>query len=213
MVSAPRRFSLKILMALIAVIALGLGLMRNGSAIALRLTLVATLIAMLVALLGAFVRRGEGTWVGFALFGWSSLGLAFMPSIDVVPRLELRLDPAAELVGWLSDKLHPLTDRRPKRPIFDNNQFREFAQTLTTKELIGSQEARSLLSHSDLIIYDKFIKQWKDNEWHIALSLENENHARVIGHSLFALIFAFFGAVVGKILGRPRRPEPTPTEV
>src|SRR5262245_31889788 len=59
------------LAALIAVIALGIAAMRDGSDLALRLSFMVTLALLATALLGLLVgRRKDPAWVGIAPFGW-----------------------------------------------------------------------------------------------------------------------------------------------
>jgi hypothetical protein len=116
---ARNRSSLAILMGLIGVLATGLGGMRNGSAMAKKWIWTATLLTMFVGLLGALVRRGEGAWVGFALFGWAYALLAFDPGI--IPSYYQRL-VFADAVEGIVPRLHPIPGPRPMLPSL-NPQF------------------------------------------------------------------------------------------
>ena len=210
MTPPPVRFSLAILMAFIGVIAVGLGEMRLGSWLAVRLSLIVTLTSLLVGLLGAIVRRDEGAWVGFALFGWIAFGLSFMPPIDGNPTL--RLDPAAELVDRLAEEFHPQLGPGPALPQL-NAQFMQMTQVLNLTQLETDPRARSLLSPTETAKYDDWIGRWHAHEDSAIRSDLGRYYAKVIGHALFALLFGLFGAVAGRSLERPREPriDPNPT--
>ena len=112
---AQNRFSLALLMGFIGAIAVGLGGMRLGSDLAEKVTFNLALLALLVGLLGAIVRRGEGAWVGFALFGWCHALLAFVPAAAT------HQDPliASVLVRLVAARLHPGPGPAPTAPTND----------------------------------------------------------------------------------------------
>jgi hypothetical protein len=204
--SAPNRFGLSILMGFISFLAVGLGAMRNGTWLAMRLSLVVTLVALLVGLLGAIVRRGEGAWVGFALFGCFALGLAFMPSIGGNPNLPL--DPAVELVDWLADELYP--QRIETEPAFPelNPQFMQWAQIMPRTQLESHSTARALLTPAEMEKYDDFIIRSHAFEDSFLRYRERRLYAGYIGHCWLALVFALLGALMGRTLERSRQPNP-----
>src|SRR3954451_18896719 len=111
-------------MAFIGSLAVGLGAMRLGSWLANRSTLAVTLVVLLSGLLGAIVRRGEGPWAGFALFGWAYLMLAFLAPLD--GNYGARLNPASDLIDELVAGLHPFPGPEPGWPAF-NAQFEDRA--------------------------------------------------------------------------------------
>jgi hypothetical protein len=81
--SAPR-FSMVGLIALVAVIALGLGALRQASELTASLTLTASLLIFCWAVVGAFwcdTRKGRVFWSAFALFGWVYLCLVLIPGL------------------------------------------------------------------------------------------------------------------------------------
>lgn len=195
MTSPSNRFTLKILMGLIGFLAVGLGAMRVGSMMADRLSMVITSIALIIVLLGAIVRRGEGAWVGFALFGWFAFGTSLIPPIGPNPRI----DPAAELVNWLVQAMHPQVGEGPSLPEL-NSQFMEMLLVVPFGQLMTDPRARALLSPSEAEKYDAFVGRWQTHEDASLHSQMRRFHAVNIGHHLFALLFGCLGAVAGRFL-------------
>lgn len=105
-----RRFSIIELLALVAVAALGLAAMRDGSDLALRATMSVMMLGLVVALLGALLRtKPAGAWAGFALLGWTTFLLSFIPYFA-----GLYVDlPFALVIEAAAEALHP----KPARPL------------------------------------------------------------------------------------------------
>jgi hypothetical protein len=121
--NSPIRFSIAVVLALVGMLGLFLGAMRNGSALAMKLTWTATALALLVGLLGALVRRGEAAWVGFALFGW---GYA-LHSLDrvVAPNLYQKF-VFADVLEAIVPEMHPMPSSRPVVPAINGQFLRQF---------------------------------------------------------------------------------------
>ncbi len=75
------RFSLLMLLGIVALIAVNIAALRTGDWFWCRLLFTLTLTVHLAAILGAVYRRGSerAFWIGFALFGWTYLSLANVP--------------------------------------------------------------------------------------------------------------------------------------
>ncbi len=207
---ASSRFSLAILMAFIGVIAVGLGGMRVGSSAAVKVAFSITLLALLVGLLGAIVRRGDGPWAGFSVFGWAYALLTFLPALNV--EFGSRL-PVADLLAMLDASLHPDPGPGPAFPKF-NTQFMSMIGSESNIQFMNRQNSPtklSLLSPAELTSFDAYQPQYQS---HIRRSMATQvarGNAKAIGDALFTLAFGLVGAVVGRALERPRRPDPAPS--
>lgn len=75
------RFSLLMLLVIVALAAVNIASLKTGDWLWCRLLFTLTLAVHLVAILGAVYRRGRvrAFWIGFALFGWTYLSLANVP--------------------------------------------------------------------------------------------------------------------------------------
>jgi hypothetical protein len=220
MAQAPNRFSLAILMGFIGVLAVGLGLIRNGSWLASRITLAVLPVVLLVGLLGALVRRGEGSWVGFALFGWSYalLAFAFPPEAEY----GRRINPISDLVDQLVDGLHPGPGPTPAAPTF-NPQFQAMIGDpgnlafLREGQGLGNPGLLSRLTDAEKTTLKAYQDQLDSYNGGVVLLAERQANAKNIGHALFAMIFALIGSVLGLVLSKRPTPAdaspeaPTPT--
>ena len=93
------RFSIAALMAAVLIVALGLAAMRNSSATWAGVTFLVTCAVLCLAVVG-IVCDGDARrawWLGFALFGWGYLVLAFWSSVEL-PTMVL-LDAISERLG------------------------------------------------------------------------------------------------------------------
>ena len=93
------RFSIAALMAAVLIVALGLAAMRNFSATWAGVTFLVTCAVLCLAVVG-IVCDGDARrawWLGFALFGWGYLVLAFWSSVEL-PTMVL-LDAISERLG------------------------------------------------------------------------------------------------------------------
>ena len=203
MSGSPKRFPLSILMGFIGVLAVGLGLMRNGSWLAGRVTLAVLAVVLLVGLLGALVRRGEGSWVGFALFGWSYALLAFI----FPPEAEYgrRINPISDLVDRLVNGLHPGPGPSPAAPTF-NPRFQAMIGDpqnlafLREGQGLGNPGLLSRLTDAEKTTLKAYQDQLDSYNGGVVLLAERQANARGIGHALFAMIFALIGSVLGRVL-------------
>jgi len=192
-------------MALIGVIALGLAAMRAGTPLAAGAAFNASLLAFLVSTLGAMVRRGEPAWVGFSLFGWTYLLMAFVPPLMVeTPGLL-----TTQLVLGLAERLQPPRGTEPLPPIFKNKR----ALALNTPSMLRSPEnftrsssIRLELTSAESIALDAYHAQLKAYQNATLRFSEQLNQAYRAGQSFFAIIFAAGGAILGRVIATQRRP-------
>jgi hypothetical protein len=102
------RVSIAGLMAVVLFCGIGIAAIRSASPLWAGVVMLATLGVMASAILGAIFRRGErrASWVGFALFGWGYLTLAFAPwfSTEVKPMLATSTG-----IDALHARLHPMS--------------------------------------------------------------------------------------------------------
>jgi len=97
------RFSIAGLMGAVLIVAVGLAALRSASDTWAGVIFLSTCGVLALAVVGILCRREaeRAWWLGFALFGWGYMALAFWPSdIPRVPRL-----PTMTLLEWLSRKV------------------------------------------------------------------------------------------------------------
>jgi hypothetical protein len=225
------RVAVRILLAMIAVLAVGLGTLVNPSPIAVTCTEGFALLCLSVGLVGAIARPApRGGWQGFAVFGW----VYFMIANSYFPRTIIGGDmgsgqiippyafaawrlPSATLVDALIVLLHPQT-RPPEIPSFATNRtpirlletgedglFWETApgQTGTATPVpLSKQESDEWISYES-----------RRNGYQ--MSIFTLVFGRRIAHAQLGLAIGLFGAIVGHYLGRARpiRPESLPSSI
>jgi hypothetical protein len=112
------RVGLAQFLGIVAILAVGLAVMKVANGVADRVAVMGCCVSLLVGTTGAIIRRRRSAWVGFALFGWAYflvllavpllalLGPPFSSEIPVIwPVFEIE-----ELAAWM----HPL----PIRPVY-----------------------------------------------------------------------------------------------
>ncbi len=97
------RFSIAGLMGVVLIVAIGLAALRTASNTWAGVIFLATCSVLALSIVGVICRRESerAWWLGFAIFGWGYMALAFWPSGE--PRLPNL--PTMALVQWLSAKL------------------------------------------------------------------------------------------------------------
>lgn len=199
----PVRFSLAILMAFIGVIAVGLGGMRVASWTVFQVAYTLTVVALLAGLLGAIVRRGDGAWVGFTLFGGSYALLAFGLGIESETARRL---VTSDLLEVAAEEMHA-DPAPPAVPTF-NTKFELQAADIRRHQIRRYPTLEGLLSPAELKTLQDYIDRYESYEQSRQSASEGRANAKLVGHSLLALLFALAGAVLGRALERPRHPAP-----
>jgi hypothetical protein len=194
------RFSIASLLVVVLVLALSFAALRESNELwesgLFTLTLAALLISALLAIHRRDARRAF--WIGFALFGWTYLGLSLVPSI------ESRL-ATTKALAYLDSKVPGrtqtfftirLTGTGPGTPV---NQVQALAFSPD-----GNQVATSSLGT---------VKLWDATTGRLlgGWAGTTENFVR-IGHSLIVLLAGWLGGLLSRRLWRVSRP-PEPETV
>jgi hypothetical protein len=197
----PARFSLGILMASTGLLCVALGLMRDGSSTGSRVAFNVTLFALLVGLLGAMVRRGDGKWAGFAVFGWAYFVMTSTPVMEqeLGDRL-LTKQPLEVLV----ERLYDVAPEPQALPFSQQTDSSGIQVKLVDGKWVP-------MSSEEILAEIDYLKQSNVRWSRYNLMKEKIDHSRRIGHSLLALLFALAGAVLGRSLVRSRRTGTEPT--
>ena len=199
---APPRIPLAGLMALIGLFAAGLGAMRDGSAVAAIAVAHLTLLALLTALVGTVARRGEGSWVGFALFGWGYGVIALMTT----PGLQLL--HLAPMVEGVVERLHPPDGPAPSPPALGSEFLASYGDVAKLPPLPKGDLRRSSLTPSEDSALDAYYDQSASHEATVSANHARRLHAQEMGYSFMILFVASAGALVGRAVGTPRPPIP-----
>ncbi len=198
------RFTIASLLIVVLLAAVGFAALREANESwdsgLFSLTLGVLLISILLAVHCAESRRAF--WVGFAVFGWTYLGLCLVPSIDSrlittralaqlahnVPRRTLKIGKVRHAGSWSISPGSP------------GNQVSSVA--------FGSDGSRIATSQPGIVML------WDATTGKPLGRLvgKTENSLR-IGHSLFALIAGWLGGRLSRSLGRSSRDPDGPTRV
>ena len=197
------RISLAVLMALIGALALELAAMRDASPFATVAAFNLTLFVLLVGLLGTLVRRGEAGWTGFALFGWSFALFTFAPAFQ-------QATPGLMTNPWLNDlawTLHPLPGPPPSPPALNATFMRRIGDPSNLMNHRKGMMTRQGLTPADETLLDDYIDQQDTYQALVATANERNSRAVQVGQSLFILVFAVIGAILGRLLAAKRPPD------
>jgi hypothetical protein len=177
-------------MALIAVLAFGLALMKVAPEESDRWAGAMFLVVLLVGTLGLFVRRDRASWAGFALFGWAYALVALVPSIRTMVEDKL---PTDEMIDRLViDHIQPVPPE-PAEPLsymargnangyYKLDESRQWIPFQPT-----SEEAKAI---------DVYIAQFQDYQER-RLKLPRSRH---IFYTCAGLAFALVGSIAGRVL-------------
>jgi hypothetical protein len=213
-----RRFSIRTLMAVILVSAVGLAALRNANELWAGIMLLAVLIIVGMAILGAILLRGRDRawWLGFALFAGGYLALAFtsLAAPVVMPKLA-----TTHLLEYMYSRA---TNSTGSRPSFEQLQIVRLegllAEQKYMKKLILNPNDLSLkliqnkvneLSQRIGLPVNSTVSPDRTNAWQAILpgAATYEDFERV-SHALFALLFGLLGGLIaGWIYTRRDRAE------
>jgi hypothetical protein len=185
-----RRASLTVLMGLVALIAVGLGMMKVATPDSSRLIYALALIVYLVATVGAIVRKRRSAWVGFAVFGWA-YAVATLPSLlNAELSAELpNFDPVGALVEWMYPKRPAPVNPFPFEVAREGDRYVKF--------LLGEGLTPFSPAPEDAKAIDSYLE--KVSVWHNWY--EANSSAYRVGRTFLGLTFALGGALTGHLLG------------
>ena len=203
----PTRVPLASLMALVGIVALGLGAMRIGTPMAVSVAFNVTLFALFVGLLGAIVRRGGGGWVGFALFGWGYAVLALADGQHFETSFGRGL-VTFRLIDDLSVRLHHAAAQLPTPPNL-NSRFMvtvgDLNNLMPPNSFSKQDPRRSSLTPAEETAVDAYLDDFKLYSDAMSQANERQECAREVGQSLATLLLAAIGALLGRALAMPRQ--------
>lgn len=188
------QFSLRELLFIIAVVALGCGGLLHPSAYAESFAFTFTIVLLFVAVLGAIARKGSARvfWLGAAVAGWGYLWMAHWsdPESPILPNWELQTNGpllTTRLLRAACDRLHPapppqgsgmgMFSLRPERPGNQN----------APPQLFGGQPVNA--PPVTVVPYERLLAAFMR-----------------VGHCLWTLIFAYLGARLACYLYRTASP-------
>ena len=200
MTTASRRhFTLALLMAAVAVIAVGLGAMRAASPLIAQAAFTGASFTLLVGILGSRVRRGEPGWAGFSLFGWGYMLFAFVPHIAAyAPGLI-----TASLLDSFAVTLHPDVGPPPPRPAFSAALLSKYSDPSVLdvpRNFPPNDPDLAALSPADLALMAPYHARITAHLNAVALMEVRRSSAPPIGHCFLALAFGLIGAFLGRTL-------------
>jgi len=202
------RVPLALFMALIGVLALELAAMRVASSLASTAAFNLTLLVLLIGLLGALMRRGEGGWTGFALFGWSYAMFSFVPAFQQnTPGLL-----TAILLDDLAAKLHapslPTLNVQFLKVVGDPSNLLKYRKGSSDRTIHEGSPFTfdSRLTEADETALDAYITKYDLYKQTVDLAGERRIRACQVGQSLSILVLALVGAFLGKLIGLRRKP-------
>jgi hypothetical protein len=185
-----RRVGLTQLMALIAVLALGLALMKVAPEESDRWAGALFLVTLLVATLALIVRRDRAGWVGFTLFGWAYALVALIAPLQTL--IQDRL-PTDEMIDrWVIDHVHSL----PPAPINPLNYQMLVDASGYWKSNSNSGWVRFQPTPEEAKIIDVYliqVQQYREHERKIPRS-------RQIFYTFSGFAFALVGSIAGRVL-------------
>ena len=194
------RFSIAALMAVVVVAALGLAALRDASELRAGATFLLTCGVLCVAIVGAVCRTGteRAWWLGFALFGWGYMLLAFrspfnLPTTALLELLEARVHPPSEVGGRFGRLRSMLLDGGfggIAGPSFDTS-FRQIGHCLLAllAALLGGVLA--------VILFGRRSKRDENREAQTEVAAQTRRRLRLWP----ALVIALSGAILIGLLG------------
>ncbi len=210
MMTRPR-VSIAGLMAVVLFCGIGIAAVRSASPLWAGVVVTATLGVMASAILGAIFRQGErrAFWVGFALFGWGYLTLAFGPwfATEVKPLLATSIG-----IDALHARLHPMSSWTTDLVIsgtggVPSNVWPAIAAPIQVQGNVQVNGSGALM------LPGSNLSSTQPNGLYTWLITgappvgPNQEEFRRIGHCLFALLAAVVGGIIaGRFASGSRRP-------
>jgi hypothetical protein len=202
-----KRISILGLMAVVALLGVGLAAMRDGSALAENAASLGLFLALGLGLIGAIVRRGSPAWVGFTVLAGAYTLTSYVPESEG-GAISRGMQVACDRFG-LDTFLNALTDRLYEMPAEPSR--RPFAvMTGPNGEMLRQEGSRVVpltdLELAELRSYEARRRAYAS--WY-ATTRSRRERAVEIGHVLTALLLGGVGSLAGRLLAIPN---PSPRE-
>jgi hypothetical protein len=193
-----RRGNLTMLMGLVAVVALGLGMMKYAANWLARGVVLAALVCLLFVTIAAIVRRrGQATWIGTAVFGWGYCLLILTALFVHVFVTDTHGNPLHD--WWMDDLARPIADRFHPEPPFPADPFLHTTTVHNPKnpgptKVVDDKEIPftpdDLKAQAEYDARRDLYNRWGD-------SVQN---ATMIGLTIQGTAFALIGGATGRVL-------------
>ncbi len=202
------RLSILGMMAVIVLIAVALAALRSPTILGASLIFTATVAFLATAVLGAIARRGRArvAWAGVAVFGWAYLAMSFGPfpngnGVTCPPFPTQLFLEYLRIVRESADQ--NLSVQQPPWAIVRENAHPRGEAVLNAPQraVVFPMPSESILPSSPTVPRPEPIPPTPP----IFPYLDWMNQRR-IGHSLGAILFGLFGALVGLVLARLGEP-------
>jgi hypothetical protein len=181
-----RRFSVRSLMALVFVCAIGLAAFRGAGDLWGGILLLVALAAIGFAVMGAVILRGleKYWWAGFAFFGGGYLTLAFGPWLSDTFQPQLG---TTHLLEQVRGRMHPSVSLQGDLATLEGERDNATAQLARIKRRPANDPAR-VVTEKNLAALNKQIATIKPAPTH--------DQFQRVGHSLFALLAGLLGGTL-----------------
>jgi len=173
------RFSLKWMLGAVALVGFGCVALYNANEAWAMAAHALTIVVLLVAILGSIYLRPRAFYLGMCIFGWGYLILTYVPPMR---------DSARPLAA--TDALLDVIHRRMQYDIVVDNPFANPDDPFGGYALTFGNPPGTVATPNEIPV-DAFVFQ-----------MPIEKHFQTVGHSLFALVFAIIGGVVGQCFSR-----------
>ena len=188
-------FSIRTLMAIIVVSAIGMVALRNANELWAGLMLILVLVAMGIAALGALnlLGRERAWWQGFAVFTGGYLTAIFSPiqSNLATTQMLITMHPMVTSPGT-GPPVYPIYWRQRARALATIESLKAAGRGPADRELIGTMNVLANLNTQ-------------------LAGTPNQDEFLRVGHSFFALLAGLLGGTVAVLFyGRRGRQEPNP---
>jgi hypothetical protein len=184
-----RRFSVRSLMALVFVCAVGMAAFRGAGDLWGGILLLVALAAVGAAVMGAVILRGleKYWWAGFAFFGGVYLALAFGPWLSDTFQSQLG---TTHLLGQIRVRMHPLiVPIQGDLAALEVDRENTIAREARIKSLArNANDPALVIMKKQLAALDKKIATIK--------SAPTDDQFQRVGHSLFALLAGLLGGTL-----------------
>jgi hypothetical protein len=195
------RFSIRILMAVVLVSAVGLAALRNANELWAGVLLTIVFLAIASAVMGALILRGgeQYAWAGFAVFGGCYLAMTLAPGLNAPFKAHFG---TTALLNYVQSRVEVAS---PLQPAAVSNRAARRANLLQRIAAADSDNGESLvdlkkrLANLDAATERQQVLQARADQWRSLLpGAVNAEQFLCVGHSLFTLLAGLVGGTVAR---------------